>query len=121
MSRDAARGGTQIPSIVNRSVFRNTAEGRAASQSRTQDSRSQANTNARARQKHTTESSLQAGPSAKHRKSTPGAGSSAFGLMHVDRRAGKNVELVPDYKFTKVQTDFWKDCDDCYIFGQQTF
>ena len=29
---------------------------------------------------------------------------------------------MPDYeKFAKVQTDFWKECEDCYIFGQQTF
>ena len=35
MSRYAARGGSNIPSRVNRSAPRNTAEGRAASQSRT--------------------------------------------------------------------------------------
>ena len=29
---------------------------------------------------------------------------------------------MPDYeKFAKVQTDFWKECEDCYIFGQQSF
>ena len=29
---------------------------------------------------------------------------------------------MPDYeKFAKVQIDFWKECQDCYIFGQQTF
>ena len=122
MSRYATRGGPNIPSLVNRSAPRNTAEGRAASQSRTQGSRSQANTNAPARQKCTTESSSQANPSAKRRKSTPGAGSSAFGLTHVDWRAGKSVEPIPDYeKFMKVQTDFWKKCKGCYIFGQQTF
>ena len=57
MSRYAARGGPNIPSIVNRSAPRNTTEGRATSQSRTQGSRSQANTNTPARQKRTTESS----------------------------------------------------------------
>ena len=42
--------------------------------------------------------------------------------MHVDRRVGKSVEPIPHYeKFTKVQTDFWKECEGCYIFGQQTF
>ena len=42
--------------------------------------------------------------------------------MHVDRRASKSVESVPNYeKFAKVQIDFWKECKDCYIFGQQTF
>ena len=118
MSRYAARGGPQIPSIANRSAPRNTAEGRAASQSRTQGSRSQANINAPARQKCTMETSSQASPSAKCRKSTPAAGSSASGLTHVDRRASKSAELVPDYeKFAKVQTDFWKECEDCYIFG----
>ena len=122
MSCYAARGGPQIPSISNRSAPRNTTEERAASQSRTQGSRSQANINAPARQKRATETSSQAGPSAKRRKSTPAAGSSASGLMHVDRRAGKSAESVPDYeKFAKVQTDFWKECEDCYIFGQQTF
>ena len=122
MSRYAARGGPQIPSIANRSAPRNTAEGRAASQYRTQGSHSQANINAPARQKRTTETSSQAGPSAKRRKSTPTARSSASGLTHVDRRAGKSIESVPDYeKFAKVQTDFWKEYEDCYIFGQQTF
>ena len=122
MSRYAARGGPNIPSLVNRSAPQYTPEGRAASQSRTQGNRSQANTNAPARHKRTTESSLQADPSAKHRKSTPGAGSSASGLTHVDRRAGKTAESIPDYeKFAKVQTNFWKECKDCYIFGHQTF
>ena len=121
MSRYAARGGPNIPSCVNRSAPRNIAKGRGASQSRTQGSHSQANTNAPARQKRNTELSLQADPSAKCRKSTPGFGSSASGLTHVDRRAGKSVESIPDYeKFAKVQTDFWKECEDCYIFGQQT-
>ena len=122
MNGYAARGGPNIPSLVNRSAPRNTAEGRAASQSRTQGSCSQANTNALARQKRTTGSSSQANPSAKHRKSTPGAGSSTSGLTHVNRRAGKSDESIPDYeKFAKVQTDFWKECEGCYIFGQQTF
>ena len=57
LSRYAARDGPNIPSHVNRSAPRNTAEGRAASQSRTQGSRSQANTNAPTRQKRTIESS----------------------------------------------------------------
>ena len=88
----------------------------------TQGSYSQANINAPARQKRTTETSLQAGPSAKRKMSTPRAGSSVSRSTHVDRRAGKSAESVPDYeKFAKVQTDFWKECEDCYIFGQQTF
>ena len=107
MSRYAARGGPNILSRVNRSAPRNTTEGRAALQSRTEGSHSQANTTAPARQKHNTESSSQADPSAKRKKSTLGAGSSASGLMHVDRRAGKSAESIPDYeKFAKVQTDF---------------
>ena len=122
MSHYAARGGPQIPSIANRSAPQNTAEGRVALQSRTQGSCSQANINEPARQKRTTDTSSQADPNAKHRKSTPVAGSSAFGLTHVDRWAGKSAESMPDYKkFAKVQTDFWKECEDCYIFGQQTF
>ena len=29
---------------------------------------------------------------------------------------------MPDYeKFAKVQTNFWKKCENCSIFGQQTF
>ena len=107
MSCYAARGAQQIPSIANRGGPQNTAEGRAASQSRTQGSRSQANINALAREKRTKETSSQAGPSAKRTKSTPGAGSSASGLTHVDRRAGKSAKSVPDYeKIAKVQTDF---------------
>ena len=57
MSRYAARGGPQIPSIVNRNAPWNTAEGRVASQSRTQGIHSHANINALARQKCTTETS----------------------------------------------------------------
>ena len=107
MSLYVARGGPNIPSCVNRSARRNTVEGRAALQSWTQGSRSQANTNLPARQKRNTKLSSQANPSAKRRKSTPGAGSSAFGLTHVDRRAGKSAESILDYeKFAKVQTDF---------------
>ena len=122
MSRFAARGGPNIPSPINRSAPRNTTEGRATSQSPTQGSCSQANTNAPTRQKRNTKSSLQADPSAKRKKSTLGVGSSASGLTHVDRRAGKSDKSIPDYeKFAKVQTDFWKECKDCYIFGQQTF
>ena len=122
MSRYATRGGSNVPSRANRSAPRNTAEARAASHSRTKGSCSQANTNAPTRQERNTESSSQADPRAKHRKSTPSAGSSASGLTHVDRQAGKNAEPIPDYeKFLKVQTDFWKECKDCYIFGQQTF
>ena len=49
MSRYAARGGSNIPSLLNKSTPRNTAEGRATSHSRTQSNRSQANTNAPAR------------------------------------------------------------------------
>ena len=122
MSRYAARGGPQIPSIADRSAPQNTPERRAASQSWTQGSHSQANINAPARQKRATETSSQAGSSAKRKKSTPKAGSSASGLTHVDRQAGKSAESVPDYeKFAKVQTNFWKEYEDCYIFGQQTF
>ena len=107
MSWYAARGGPNVPAIVNRIAPRNTAEGRDTSQLRTQGNRSQANTNAPARLKHNTESSSQAGPSVKCRKSTLRAGNSGSGLTHVDRRAGKSAELIPDYeKFAKVQTEF---------------
>ena len=82
MSRYAARGGSNIPSHVNRSTPRNIAEERAASQSRTQGSLSQANINAPARQKRNTDISWLAKPSAKRRKSTPGAECSASGLTH---------------------------------------
>ena len=103
MSRYATRGGSNVPSCANRSAPRNTAEDRAASQSRTQGSCSQANTNAPARQKRNTESSSQADPSAKRRKSTPDAGSSTSGLTHVNEQAGKSAKLIPNYeKFTKV-------------------
>ena len=122
MSRYIAQGGPNVPAIVNRIAPQNTAEGRDASQSRTQGSRSQANTNVPARLKCNTESSSQAGPSIKRRKSTPGAGSLGSGLTHVDRRAGKSAEPIPNYeKFAKVQIEFWKECEGCYIFGQQTF
>ena len=50
---------------------------------------------------------------------TPGVGSSTSRLTHVDRRARKSAEPIPDYKkFAKVQTDFWKEYEGCYIFGQ---
>ena len=118
MSQYAAQGGSNVPSRANRSAPRNTTEARAASHSRTQGSRSQVNTNAPARQKHNTKSSSQADPSAKRRKSTLGTGSSASGLTHVDWRAGKSVEPIPDYKkFAKVQTDFWKECEGATSLG----
>ena len=51
MNRYVARDGSNIPSFVNRNAPWNTMEERAASQSRTQGSRSQANTNVPTRQK----------------------------------------------------------------------
>ena len=118
MSWYAVHGGSNIPSFANRSAPRNIVKGRAVSQSQTQKSRSHANTNASARQKLNTDTSLQAEPSAKGRKSTPGAGSSESGLTHVDQQAGKSAEPILDYKkFEKVETDFWKECKGCYIFG----
>ena len=96
MSRYAARGGSNIPFHINRSASWNTAEGRAASQSWTQGSCSHANIGVPARQKRNTDTSSQADPSAKRRKSTPGAGSSTSRLTHVDWRAGKSVEPIPD-------------------------
>ena len=66
-------------------ICNRTAKGRAASWSRTQGNRSHANTNAPARQKHNIDTSSQAEPTTKRRKSTPGVGSSASGLTHVDR------------------------------------
>ena len=102
MSRYAARGGSKVPSRANRSAPQNIAEAKVASHSRTQGSRSQANINALARRKRNTESSSQADPSVKRRKSTSGAGSSTSGLTHVDRRVGKSAEPIPDYeKFCK--------------------
>ena len=70
MSWYAACGGSNIPSFANRSAPWNIVERRAASQSRTQSSHSHVNTNAPARQKRNTDTSLQTEPSAKGRKST---------------------------------------------------
>ena len=69
-------------------------------------------------QKHSTDSTLEAEPSDKRKKSTSGVGSSASGLTHVNRQAGKRDEPLLDYeKFAKVQTEYWKECEGCYIFG----
>ena len=58
----------------------------------------------------------------KRRKSTGGGGSSGSGLTQVERSKGKKLEAVPEYeKFAKLQSDFWGECKDCYIFGQQSY
>ena len=107
MSQYVARHGSNILSFANRSAPWNTAEERAASQSWTQVSRCHTNTNALAKQKCNIDTSSQVESSAKRKKSTLSAGSLAFGLTHVDQRAGKSAEPILDYeKFVKVQIDF---------------
>ena len=100
-------------------------EDRAASQSRTQGSRSHAQTTAAGRaepRKCKNDSTSTTNPSQKRRKSTAGAGSSSFALTHVDRRLGRKDDPIPDFeKFAKAQDEFWKECEGCYLFGQQTF
>ena len=49
------------------------------------------------------------------------AGSFSFALTHVDRQQGRKEDAIPDFeKFAKAQNDFWKECEGCYLFGQQT-
>ena len=100
-------------------------EDRVASQSRTQGSRSHEQTAAAQRaepRKRKNDSPSITDPSKKRRKSTTGAASSGSALTHVDRRLGRKDDPIPDFeKFAKAQDDFWKECEGCYLFGQQTF
>ena len=100
------------------------AEGRTPSQSRTQGSRSHAQSTAGARaeaRKQKNDSNSAAEPTQKRRKESAGAGSSGSALTHVDRRSGKKEDPIPDFeKFAKAHNEFWKDCEGCYLFGQQT-
>ena len=58
----------------------------------------------------------------KRRKGSAGARSSGSALTHVDRRLGRRDDSILDFeKFAKAHDDFWKECEGCYIFGQQTF
>ena len=100
-------------------------EDRVASQSRTQGSRSHAQTAAARRtepRKRKNDSTSTTDPSQKRRKSTTGAASSGSALTHVDCRLGRKDDPIPDFeKFSKAQDEFWKECEGCYLFGQQTF
>ena len=60
-------------------------------------------------------------PTQKRRKESAGAGSSGSALTHDDCRSGKKEDPIPDFeKFAKAHDEFWKDCEGCYLFGQQT-
>ena len=104
---------------------RPTAEGRAASQSRTQGSRSHAHLTAPARaerRKHNAEDPSESEPNKKRKKGSTGAGSSRSALTHVDHRLERKDDPIPNFeKFAKAHNKFWKECEGCYIFGQQTF
>ena len=121
-SQYASRTASAMPMLPVRTIPRYAAKDRALSQSRTKGSRSCANTAMPARQMRNIETLSEAEPSQKRRKSTPGARSSGFALTHVDFCAGEREEAIPDFeKFATVQDEFWKQCEACYIFGQQTY
>ena len=71
--------------------------------------------------KRTNDSPSAAEPTQKCRKESVGASSSSSALTHVDHRGGKKKDPIPDFeKFAKAHDEFWKECEGCYLFGQQT-
>ena len=125
LSRYAAHAEPAVAPRPVRPQARAGVEDRVASQSQTQGSRSHAQTVAAGRakpQKRKNDSPSTMDPSQKRRKSTTGAGSSGSALTHVDRRLGRKDDPISDFeKFAKAQDEFWKECEGCYVFGQQTF
>ena len=48
------------------------------------------------------------------------AGARSFGLVltHIDHQVGNTKEAIPNFEnFAKVQDDFYRECEGCYIFG----
>ena len=105
LSRYAARAEPAVAPQSVRPQARPGVEDRAASQSRTQGSRSHAQRAAAGRaepRKCKNDSPLTTDPSQKRRKSTTGAGSSGSALTHVDCRLGRKDDPIPDFeKFAK--------------------
>ena len=89
---------------------RSAAEGRAASQSRTQGSRNHAQLTAPAkaeRRKCNAEDPSESEPNKKRKKGSTGARSSGSALTHVDRRLGRKDDPIPDFeKFAKAHDEF---------------
>ena len=125
LNRYAAQTDPAVAPRPLRPQARPAGEGRAASQSRTQGSRSHAHLTAPARaerRKRNAEDPSESEPNKKRKKESAGAGSSGSALTHVDRRLGRKDDPIPDFeKFAKAHNKFWKECEGCYIFGQQTF
>ena len=125
LSRYAAQSDPPVAPRPLRPQPRAAAEGRAASQSRTQGSQSHAQLAAPARaerRKRNVENPSESEPNQKRTKGSAGASSSGSALTHVDRRLARKDDPIPDFeKFAKAHDDFWKECEGCYIFGQQTF
>ena len=71
--------------------------------------------------KQTNDSSSATEPTHKRRKESAGAGNLGSALTHVDHRGGKKEDPIFDFKkFAKALDEFWKECEGCYLFGQQT-
>ena len=125
LSRYAAQADSAVAPQPLQPQARSAAEGRAASQSRTQGSRSHAQLIAPARverQKRNAEDPSKSKPNKKRKKGSTGAGSFGSVLTHVDRQLGRKDDPIPNFeKFAKAHNEFWKECEGCYIFGQQTF
>ena len=46
---------------------------------------------------------------------------SGSALTHVDNQGGKKEDPIPNFeKFEKAHNEFKKECEGCYLFGQQT-
>ena len=121
LSRYAAQADSAVAPRPLRPQARSAAEGRAASQSKTQGSRSHAQLTAPARaerRKRNVEDPSESEPNKKRKKGSAGAGSSGSALTHVERRLGRKDDPIPDFeKFAKAHDKFWKECEGCYIFG----
>ena len=124
LSGYVARAESAVASRLVRPQAGGRAEGRTPSQSRMQGSRSHAQSTAGARaeaRKRKNDSPSAVEPTQKCRKESAGAGSSGSALTHVDCRSGKKEDPILDFKkFAKAHDEFWKDCEGCYLFGQQT-
>ena len=124
LSRYTARAESAVAPRPVRPQPGGKAEGRTPSQSTTHGSRSHVQSTVGAwaeARKRKNDSPSAADPTKKRRKESVGAGSSGSALTHVDRRSGKKEDPIPDFeKFAKAHDKFWKDCEGCYLFGQQT-
>ena len=124
LSRYASRVEPTLAPQLVRQPARSGGESTPVSQSKKQGSQSHARSTVAAHvdpRKRNIESPYASKPCQKRRKGAGEVASSCSALTHVDRRLERNEDAIPDFeKFAKAQNDFWKDCEGCYLFDQQT-